>query len=62
MKSQLLDHVLINNVVPVTSITSLVDGYMLNCRCEGKSQATTKNYQYRLTVSTEMFLVVLSSQ
>ncbi len=30
MKSQLLDHVLINNVVPVTSITSLVDGYTLD--------------------------------
>ena len=30
MKSQLLDHVLINNGVPVTSITSPVDGYMLD--------------------------------
>jgi len=32
----------------MTSIASLADGYMLNCRCEGKSQETIKNYQYRL--------------
>ena len=32
----------------MTSITALVDGYMLNCRCEGKWQARTKSYQSRL--------------
>jgi len=48
MKSQVLDHVLQENFLPATSITYLVQGYMLNCRCEAKSQATIDNYQYRL--------------
>ena len=48
MKSQSVDRVLLKNSVAVTSIASLVEGYILNCRCENKSQATIENYQYRL--------------
>jgi len=52
MKSQPVDHVLYNNSVSLSSIASLIQGYMLNCHCEGKSQATIKNYQYRLNCFT----------
>jgi len=48
MKSQVGDHILIKNTVPVTSITSLAEGYLINCRCEAKSEATINNYQDRL--------------
>ena len=48
MKSQLLDRVPINNGFTMTSVASLIGGYMLNFRCEGRSQATIKDYQYRL--------------
>jgi len=33
MKSQVLERILQENYLPATSITSLVHGYLLNCRC-----------------------------
>jgi len=48
MKSQSTDHILLKNTVATTSIRSLIEGYILNCRCENKSRATIENYQYRL--------------
>lgn len=48
MKSQSVDHVLLETSSVATSMRSLVEGYILNCRCEGKSQATLANYQNRL--------------
>ena len=49
MKSQLVDRVLVQNSIATISIESAIEGYILNCRCEGKSEATIKTYQYRLT-------------
>ena len=48
MKSQAVDHVLLETSPITTSVRSLVEGYILNCRCEGKSQATLANYLNRL--------------
>ena len=48
MKSQAVDHVLLETSLITTSVRSLVEGYILNCRCEGKSQATLANYLNRL--------------
>jgi site-specific recombinase XerD len=48
MKSQAVDHVLLETSPITTSLRSLVEGYILNCRCEGKSQATLANYLNRL--------------
>jgi len=48
MKSQSTDHILFNNTFSVSSINSLIEGYLLNCRCEQKSTATVTSYQYRL--------------
>ncbi len=48
MKSQTISNVLLKNSIPITSIKSLMQGYILNCHCEGKSQDTIKNYQYRI--------------
>jgi len=48
MKSQVGDRILIKNAVPVNSITSLAEGYIINCCCEAKSQATINNYQDKL--------------
>jgi len=46
VKSQLVEHVLLENTVAVACIRLLAEGYILNYRCEAKSQATVKNYQY----------------
>jgi site-specific recombinase XerD len=48
MKSQAVDHVLLETSPITTSVRALVEGYILNCRCEGKSQATLANYLNRL--------------
>jgi hypothetical protein len=48
MKSQSIDHILLKKAVSTTSMKSLVEGYILNCRCENKSKATIENYQNRL--------------
>ena len=51
MKSQTVDHILLQNSVSVTSMRSLAEGYILNCRCESKSQATIDNSTHRLQFS-----------
>ncbi len=48
MKSQTVDHVLLKKTFSPVSLRSLVEGYILNCRCESKSTATVANYQHRL--------------
>ncbi len=48
MKSQPNERILLEDYASVTSLESLVQGYLLNCRCESKSTATIANYQYRL--------------
>jgi len=45
MKSQLVDHVLIEDCASVTSIGLPVDGCILSYRYRAKSQATVKTYQ-----------------
>ena len=52
MESQHVDHILLENSVLVTSIASLVEGYILNCRCESKSPSTISNYLHRLQCFT----------
>ena len=47
-RCQHADHILLSNHNTGYKITSLVDGYILNCRCEAKSPATIGNYRYRL--------------
>ncbi|MFC1914716.1 tyrosine-type recombinase/integrase [Chloroflexota bacterium] len=49
MKSQPVDHVLLQKTFSLGSLRSLVEGYILNCRCESKSTATIASYQYRLS-------------
>ena len=48
MKSQPVDHVLLKKTFSLVSLSSLVEGYILNCHCEAKSAATIASYQYRL--------------
>jgi len=56
MEKQPLDHLtnpnlnIINspNLVNIISLKALVDGYILNCRCEGKSPETTHTYEEHL--------------
>ncbi len=48
MKCQTVDHVLLKKTFSPVSLRSLVEGYILSCRCESKSAATIANYQYRL--------------
>jgi hypothetical protein len=50
MKSQQTERILLQNTASLASIRSLVEGYILNCRCEARSQATVTSYQYRLMV------------
>ena len=47
-RCQHADHILLSNHNTGHKIRSLVDGYILNCRCEAKSPATIGNYRYRL--------------
>jgi len=44
MKKQAGDYLLIENLVPTTDLESLVKGYVLNCRCEGKTAMTIATY------------------
>ncbi len=48
MKSQPVEHVLLQKTFSLGSLRSLAEGYILNCRCESKSTATIASYQYRL--------------
>jgi integrase/recombinase XerC len=45
MTKQVVDQLLLNSLVTTTSLESLVKGYLLNCRTEGKSPKTIKGYE-----------------
>lgn len=45
MEKHVVDRLLLENLVPVTSLESLTHGYILSCRCEGKSPQTLAIYQ-----------------
>ena len=47
-KCQHDEHILLPKQDSCHKIKPLVDGYILNCRCEAKSPATIGNYRYRL--------------
>ena len=48
MDNFILDHSLFQNLVPTNDLNSLVQGYILNCQCEGKSLATIGTYEEHL--------------
>ena len=48
MKCQTVDHILLKKTFSPINLRSLVEDYILSCRCESKSAATIANYQYRL--------------
>ena len=48
MERPLLDHLTSQDLVSTTSLASLVQGYILNCRCEGKSPSTVTTYEEHL--------------
>jgi site-specific recombinase XerD len=48
MEKQSLDHITSQNLVTVTSLNALVQGYVFNCRCEGKSPKTVSTYEAHL--------------
>ena len=52
MKSQTVARILLEKTFSPVSLRSLVEDYLLNCRCENKSAATIANYQYRLASFT----------
>ena len=46
MEKHLLDHSPVEKaLINIASLESLVKGYVLNCRCEGKSQVTVDTYE-----------------
>ena len=46
MEKQFLDHSPVEKAfINIASLESLVKGYVLNCRCEGKSQVTVDTYE-----------------
>ena len=45
MKNQGVDNILLQSLVSTTSLESLVKGYILNCRTEGKSPKTIPGYE-----------------
>lgn len=45
MQKQPVDRLTVQNSVSITNIESLAQGYILNCRCEGKSPKTITIYQ-----------------
>jgi site-specific recombinase XerD len=48
MEKPLVDHLTSQDLVSTTSLASLVQGYILNCRCEGKSLSTVVTYEEHL--------------
>ncbi|MFC2013436.1 tyrosine-type recombinase/integrase [Chloroflexota bacterium] len=48
MEKQVVDHITTQDFVTVTSIKALAQGYILNCRCEGKSPKTINTYEEHL--------------
>ena len=45
MENQAVDRLILENLIPTTSLESLAKGYVLNCRCEGKSPKTIDIYE-----------------
>jgi site-specific recombinase XerD len=45
MQKQAGDYLLLENLVPTTDLESLIKGYILNCRCEGKAAKTIAIYE-----------------
>jgi hypothetical protein len=45
MQKQAVDHLTLENLVSTTSLESLVHGYILNYRCEGKSPKILNIYE-----------------
>ncbi len=43
-KNRVQDNLILDNFVTTTSLESLARGYILSCRCDGKSDKTLKNY------------------
>jgi site-specific recombinase XerD len=48
MQKQAGDYLLLENLVSTTNLESLAQGYILNCRSEGKSSKTIITYQTAL--------------
>ncbi len=48
MQKQVVDNLLIESLVSTTNLESLVRGYILNCRTEGKSPKTISGYEMTL--------------
>ena len=48
MERQVLDRLTSETLVSITSLKTLVQGYILNCRCEGKSSKTLATYAEHL--------------
>ena len=48
MQKQVVDNLLLESLVSTTSLESLVRGYILNCRTEGKSPKTISGYEMAL--------------
>jgi site-specific recombinase XerD len=44
MEKQIVDHLTDENLVRIDSLKALTQGYLLNCRCEGKSPKTVEFY------------------
>ena len=45
MKRQAVDNLLLESLVSTTSLESLTRGYIVNCKCEGKSPKTLSGYE-----------------
>lgn len=44
MERQIVDHLTDENLVRIDSLKALTQGYLLNCRCEGKSPKAVEFY------------------
>ena len=44
MQNQVEDRFIFEDLVSTTNLASLAQGYILNCRCEGKTPKTLSNY------------------
>jgi len=45
MKKAVVDHITLQETVPINDLESLIRGYIVGCRCEGKSEKTIDSYQ-----------------
>ena len=44
MQDQVVDNILVGSLVSTNNLESLVKGYILNCKTEGKSPTTVSGY------------------